>query len=162
MTLVAPHFCDGSYTSQSVDPHFTQWTHTSVMGPIQVSQWTHTLLTSVMGPMQVTQWTHTFVMGPIQVSQWTHTSVMGSIHVIHWRCMSLSEKPENTLLSLKLLENIFIIHTFPIMGCFAIVVLVYKVLKVSYKNSPGSPFFDSFWSLFGPFFTKNLVPFWSL
>ena len=30
MTLVNPHFCDGSYTSQSVDPHFTQWTHTSV------------------------------------------------------------------------------------------------------------------------------------
>ena len=43
------------------------------------------------------------------------------------------------------------IHTFPIMGCFAIVVLAYKVLKVSYKNTPGSPFYDSFWSLFGPF-----------
>ena len=84
MTLVDPHFCDGSYTSQSVDPHFTQWTHTSVMGPIQVSQRTHTSLTSVMGPMQVTQWTHTFVMGPIQVSQWTHTSVMGPIQVNQW------------------------------------------------------------------------------
>ena len=41
-------------------------------------------------------------------------------------------------------------------------VLVSKLLKVSIKNTPGSPYFDSFWSLFGPFFTKNVVAIWFL
>ena len=49
------------------------------------------------------------------------------------------------------------------MGCFAIMVLAYKVLKVSYENTPGSPFFlfllVPFWSLFYQKFGPFLVPF---
>ena len=109
MTLVDP-VDPRYYTSPIIQ--VSQRTHTSltsVMGPMQVTQWTHTF---VMGPIQVSQWTHTSVIGPIQFSQLTHTSVMGPIHVTHWRCMSLSEKPENTLLSLKPLENVYIHYTY--------------------------------------------------
>ena len=94
MTLVDPHFCDGSYTSQSVDPHLCHGSYIC----------------------------HSLKMHELVRKTWKHPFVLKT----SGKC-------------------VFIIHTFPIMGCFAIVVLAYKVLKISYKNTPEVTFLLKIW-----------------
>ena len=136
---VDPHFCDGSYTSQSVDPHFCNGSYTGQSVDPHFCNGSYSIQSVDPHFCHGSYTCHSLKMHELVRKTWKHPFVLKT----SGKC-------------------VFIIHTFPIMGCFAIVVLAYKVLKVSYKNTPGSPFFDSFWSLSGPFFTKSLVPFWSL
>ena len=77
---VDPHFCDGSYLSQSVDPQSSVMLvlYKAVSGP-QILRWVPYKSVNPMSSVMLvlyaytnSQWTLTSVMGPIQVSQWTH------------------------------------------------------------------------------------------